>query len=183
VSGRGFTASTQIGVAPVGGGTRVLLPTTYVSATQVTATLDPTRLALGVWDLTASLPGGAASPSTKLVISEGSPVLAAITPTCVVAGASPIAFQGTGTGSNLYPTSGIHVSYGGDTSLPSSCVPASPTLDPTTGQCAAGLTASVDIPPGAAGTVLEVWVVNPGSPPQASVHRQLTVKAPGGTCP
>jgi hypothetical protein len=184
VSGRGFTADTQIGVAPAAGGARIALTTTYVSATQVTAQLDATRLALGVWNLTAALPGGAASPPVKLVISEGLPVLAALQPSCVVAGAVPIAIQGTVTGSHLYPTSGIHVSYGGDTSIPSNCVPATPLLDPTTGQCAAGLAASVDVPPGAAGTVLDVWVVNPGSPPRVSAERrQLTVKAAGGTCP
>jgi hypothetical protein len=183
VDGRGFTADTQVGVAPAAGGTRVLLATTFVSATRVTALLDPTGLAVGVWDVTASLPGGGASPPVKLVIAEGLPVLTALNPSCVVAGASAIAVQGTATGTHLYPTSALHVGYGGDTSLPSTCAAASPLVDPVTGECTAGLAASVDVPPGTAGSTLEVWVVNPGSPPRISERRTITVKAAGQTCP
>jgi len=182
VDGRGFASDVRIQITPPGGGTPVPLPTTVESATRATAQLAST-IAVGAWDLAAALPGGAASPPVKLVIAEGLPVLTAVNPSCVVAGASAIAVQGTATGSRLYPTSALHVSYGGDTTLPTSCAPGSPLVDAATGECTAGLAASVDVPPGTAGSTLEVWVVNPGSPPGVSERRTITVKASGQTCP
>jgi hypothetical protein len=154
-------------------GALLALPTTYTGATGARASgLVPSTLAVGQYDLTVANPGSAASNALKISVTEGAPVLDAITPTCVVPSA---VFAGSVTGSFLYPSSVVRVSGNSivDSPLATSCVSGTDAL----GRCVGGLRVVADlsaIPPGS----YDVTVVNPGLLRSSAQVIQLKASCP-----
>jgi len=141
---------------------------------------DPGSLAVGVYDLTLTGPGGGQSQPVKLVIAEGSPTLSCISPTCVNPNQGSV---GEATGAYLYPSSTVYARLtstascatipppAGCSALATSCATTGTT---SSGQCPGGRL-SVVIPPAPSAASYQVEVVNPGAPPQASGSMSFTV--------
>jgi hypothetical protein len=172
LTGYGFLAGIAATLRTPGGALQAL-PTTYVSATEARATgVSPATLAVGQYDVMVSNPGTPASNALKLSVTEGAPVLSAITPTCVVP--SPV-FAGAVTGSFLYPSSVVRVTGNSiaDSPLATSCMSGTDAL----GRCVGGLRVVADltgVPPG----TYDVTVVNPGLLRSAAQTIQLKASCP-----
>jgi hypothetical protein len=176
LTGAGFAAGISATIAAPGGSGQTL-PTTWIGPADARVVgFDPASLAIGDYDLTVANPGTSASAPIKFSITEGTPVLSSVTPTCIVPGAG---FVGSVTGALLYPRSVVRVTGASivDSPLDTACLAGTDAL----GRCAGGqLRISADLSSISAGTYT-VTVVNPGSPaPLRSASQSVTVKA---SCP
>jgi hypothetical protein len=172
LTGYGFLDGVAVTLRTPSGALQAL-PTTYVGATEVRASgITPSTLAVGQYDVTVTNPGSPASNALKFSVTEGTPVLSAISPTCVVPSA---VFAGSATGSFLYPRSVVRVSGNSiiDSPLETSCVSGADPL----GRCVGGLRVVADlsgIPPG----TYDVTVVNPGLLRSSAQTIQLKASCP-----
>ena len=183
LQGLGFVQGAAVAMTPSGGGTPQVLPTTFVSAGELTASAPaPTGLKIGRYDVTVTNPDGTTSNALAFTVTDGAPTVTSVSGsngTCVVGGG---AFSGTVTGTFVYPDSVVHVSGNSISNSPldTSCLSGTDAL----GRCQGGqqggqLRVSADLTTVPYGTYA-VTVVNPGPTPLVSSPVTITV-AP--SCP
>jgi trimeric autotransporter adhesin len=158
VTGTGFLSSTTV---QVGGAADA---TTYVSSTQVTATVTPQQLASGAQLSVIALNGTASSGSgtaINLQVNNPVPTISSFAPAVAVAGAAPPTIVVTGTG--FVPTTVIDVNGGARTTTYVSATQLNVTLTAadvaTTGSLS--LTAVNAAPGGGTSTASTIAVNNP----------------------
>ncbi len=158
VNGTNFLSTTTI---QAGG---VADPTTYVSGTQVTATVSATQLASGaqlsVIALNGSVSSGSGTP-VNLQVTNPAPTISAVAPTVELAGAASPSITVTGTG--FVPTTTIQVNGSNRTTTYTSSTQVSVALTAAdvTASGSLSLTAVNGTPGGGTSTAATVAVTNP----------------------
>ncbi len=158
LTGVGFAPDASVTLTSQGGSPQALT-ISYLNLGTLTVSVEPGSLAVGMYDLTLTNPGGAPT-SVKFNVTEGTPTFTSMAPGCQ---APDTSLSGSATGAFVYPSSVVRVSGGSivDSPLDTRCQ-----QDGTDalGQCKDGqlrVTADLtDIPPG----YYDVTIVNPGSP-------------------
>lgn len=176
VNGTGFTTATVI---QVGG---IAEATTYVSSTQVTASVPASQLASGAQLLVAALNGSASSGSgsTNFQVTNPAPTVSSVAPATLMAGtAAPVV---TVTGTGFVPTTQIQVNGSARTTTFTSSTQVSVTL--TAADAAASgslsLTAVNGTPGGGTSTAASIAIVNP-APTVSAVSPRTVLTGAGAT--
>ena len=183
LQGLGFISGAVVNLVP-SGGTSEALPTTFLSAGELNATVPaPNTLDKASYGVTVTNPGGATSNALTFTVTDGAPNISVVTGTsgaCVVASAN---FAGSVTGTYLYPDSVVHVTGTSNSIVNSPLDTSCLTGTAASGQCQGGqLRVSADLSAVPAGTY-QVTVVNPGTTPLVSNALPITVVGPTSTCP
>ena len=155
ISGSGFGSTSAVQV----GGT--LEASTYVSATQLTATVPATQLANGANLSVVVSNGTSSSPSVNLEVDNPAPVISSTTPTTAVVGIASAVVTVTGTG--FVPSTVINVNGAGRATTYINATQLSaalPSSDFTAGGTLA-LTAANPAPGGGTSTATSLTVSNP----------------------
>jgi len=174
VTGSGFTSSSVVKV----GGTAE--PTTFVSATQLTAIVPASQLTSGGNLSVVVVNGTVGSTAANFEVDNPVPVISSISPTTQVAGSSSLVIAITGTG--FVPTTTIDVNGAGRTTTYVSATQVNVTLS-TSDVVATGtlsLTAVNSAPGGGTSAVVTLPVNNPAP---GTIHLSPSALPVGATSP